>query len=274
MVRVLFLTLALWMPFAAGAVPMTLIYDRAQPAYYQTVARHFLDWFEKRTGQSVRGSLSGEEKKYVEECLSHLTDWSYHMNPETYWNRLRVTLTLRQGRLLAHRLAVGPSIWDASAQKRAAAVLVRKKIKLPKGYAWKDVLWLEWDLDSGDFSIYLKDKLAADPLLAAHSEYEGNILKQFLFAKNGKRSTRTLASRKEIPMDVKRKYIFYPALTDVVDILEAGQIKDQIFELRSFDDRFMDEPIRSVANDIDSDFRILADSMIYRSHQDMEIYYP
>lgn len=258
----------------AKAVPMTLLFDRSQPEYYRMVFTRFLDWYEQETKNPIRARLSPDERSYVDYCLSHAMDWSYQSAPETYWNYLRVTLTQEHGKLRGARLAIGPAVWDEKVQALATRILRKHHFVLPAGKSLSDILWLEWDQDRGNFVVYLKGRLKeVGDEVPDEKDYYENILISYRKTAGGLEK-KYYASNRKIPEDVRRKYIFYPMLMDVVDVVKDRKIQEQIFEVKSFDDRFMDDPIKTVANSILHTFRFLADSMVYVDHTHMQLYYP
>lgn len=259
----------------AKSIPISSYMDRSDPAYYKLVLTRLLQWYEQKTAAPILEKLTPAERSYVHYSLEHISDWAYQVSPTSFWNYFRLTLTATPQGLQTRRLAIGPTAWSEDARKKAEAVLRERNIKLKTGKRISDVLWLEWNLDRGEFAVYYKENLHDIQELISHPEfYESKALRGVFYRAGQKPVERIFVSYKKNPEELRKEILFASRVLQTVDVFRDGKREDRIFELRSFDDRFMKGPLVGLADAILTEFNMPADSLIYRSPEDMEIYYP
>lgn len=269
------LVLLLLFSCQALCVPMSLYMDQSTPGYYKLVLSRLLRWYEEKTRAPIVEKLTPEERKYVQYSLEHISDWAYKVSPLSYWNYFRLTATSNKGNLKTRRLAVGPTTWTSEAEKMAEGILHKRGIKLLENKKIADLLWLEWNLDENEFAVYYKESLSEVKNGVPHSElYEEKALRGEFYRNNKRISEKFFVSYKKTPEELKHEIVFASRVMQVVDVFAGGKREARILELRSFDDRFMKGHIAALADAILGEFNMPADYMIYRSSDEMELYYP
>ncbi|WP_295900702.1 hypothetical protein [uncultured Bdellovibrio sp.] len=257
------------------AVPISMYMDPSAPGYYKLVLSRLLQWYEQKTGAPILEKLSPEERKYIQYCLEHMSDWGYQVSPNSTWNYFRLTVSSNNGKLKTRRLAMGPTVWTGEAEKMAEAILRKRSIHFLKGKKASDLLWLEWNLDENVFAVYYKESLSDIKTSIPHPElYEEKALRGVFYRNNKQTAEKFFVSYKTNPEELKHEVIFSSRVMQTVDVIADSKREARILELRSFDDRFMKGPIAVLADAILSEFNMPADSMLYRSPEDMELYYP